>query len=135
MRKLIIIIFSIMLSILMFGCASNDLNTPKDLELKDEYKSDISTNYPDNFKQLTLYLTDSYKNIENLSIEDLKKYGELSTILKEGREVSAFTKTEKLLLNKAVTVQGDLMIYSSDKKADQKVKVKEDLQKVLDLYK
>ena len=137
MRKKIILMFSVMLlSIIMFGCSNNDIKTPKNLELKDEYKKDVSEMYPEHFKQVTLYLIDSYKNIETLSVEDLKKYGDLSEELKEGRDGDALTQTEKLLLKKAVAVQGDLTMYVIDgKKEETKTQLKTNMQTLLDLYK
>ncbi|MBK5239829.1 hypothetical protein [Clostridium sp.] len=142
MGKKIIIIFSIMmLSIMMFGCATDSLKIPNKLELKDEYRDSVSTVYADNFNNCTSHAIYMYKNIENLSmdnssLDDLRKSNSLYKTLFNSKDGSDLSDTEKILTGKILDITGDMIVISGDElKEKYKTELIEHMKLLLDLYK
>ncbi|MBW9147297.1 hypothetical protein KTC92_02510 [Clostridium sp. CM027] len=137
MRKKIILIIGIMLlSIVMFGCSNNDIKTPDTLELKDEYKKDVSEEYIKSFNECTSYAIKLYKNIDNTTEEDIKRMQNLTATLLESKSGSELSESEMLIGKKITDVNSEMVSYylGSDKK-ETKAKLKTNMQSLLDLYK
>ena len=141
MKKKLIIVIGIIIVLILGGIigsktfASGDLQVPNKLELKAQYKNDVSIMYPENFKQITLCAIKLYKNIYNITIIDVQEYSSLSKKLQEGKDGTTMTATERLLLGKINDVNEDLISSCAEKKSATKVKLKQDIQAVLDCYK
>lgn len=136
MRKKIIYVIGIMLlSITMFGCAGGKLKIPRNLDLKEVYKSQVSETYADNFIKCTSYAIELYKNIDNVKSEDLPKFNSLEKTLLKSKSGSTLTESEMVLSKKIDTVCNDIVYYSlGNNTKEDKVKMKIDMQILLDLY-
>ncbi len=139
MRKKISVFIGIMLlSLMMFGCSNNSdtLKIPKNLELKDEYKKDVNEKYAENFNKCTSNAIVMYKNINEMTKEDLEKINDLAKTLIESKSGSELSESEMLIGKKITDVNSELIYYRLGNKSEEsKVKIKEDIQVLLDLYK
>ena len=140
MRKLIIIFSIMMMCVGLFGCsASGDLKIPSNLELKDEYRNDVSAEFGKNFNKCTEHAIYMYENIENIKEEDLKEANALYKILSNssnsGKNTN-LTESEKILAKRNLAITGDvLVIYGDGIKEKFEIELVEDMQILLDLYK
>jgi hypothetical protein len=133
MRKKIIIILGIMLlSIMMFGCSkSDDLKLPKNLELKEEYKSKVSAEFTETLNKIVTKYVEIYNQKEQLQITDLNPLLELDLTPDNVK----LNDTERLLLGKSVKIQTHLVSECDKPTAENKIKLKVDTQILLDCYK
>lgn len=133
-KKIIIVIGIMLLSIMMFGCAAKgNLKVPSTLELKDEYKKDVNTEFDNKLKLIVTKYTELYNQKEPLIITDLDSLLKLD--LKNNNSPSPLTEIEKLLLSKSSKVNGDLIIECDKPTSENKIKLKNDIQILLNYYK
>jgi len=117
----------------MFGCAKSDgLKIPSTLELKDEYKKDVNTEFDNKLKLIVTKYTELYNQKEPLIITDLDSL--LKSDLKNDNS-SPLTETEKLLLSKSSKVNGDLIIECDKPTPENKINLKNNIQILLNYYK
>lgn len=137
MKKIIIILGIMLLSIMMFGCSKSDnLKIPKSLELKDEYKNSVSEKYAENFNKFTSHVIYMYKNINDITREDESKGSTLTKTLLDSKGGSELSEPEVFLSSKIAQLNYDILFYSDGVNSkEDKAKIEEDLKIVLDLYK
>ena len=139
MRKKISVFIGIMLlSLMMFGCSNNSdtLKIPKNLELKDEYKNNVSEKYAENFNKFASHVVYMYKNINDITKEDEYKSNALTKTLLESKASSELSESEVFLSSKIAQLNYDVLFYADGVNSkESKTKIEEDLKAVLALYK
>jgi hypothetical protein len=141
-KKIIVIIIGFIFVLLISGFMINKnvstniriIRIPKNFELKAQYSKDISNDYADNFKQCTLESISIYKNLDTLNMSDVSQLSKLTSILIAGKDKSAITPTEFKLVEKLSPLGSDLIQYSKSNN-ESVIKLKTDLQALLDCYK
>jgi hypothetical protein len=132
MGKKIIIIFSIMLlSIMMFGCANDGLKLPDKLELKEEYKNSVSVEFAEVLNKRIIKYTELYNQEDKLKESDLNIFLDLDL----ANSKTNLNDTERDILSKSSKVFADLISEYDAPTNETRIKLKNDIQIILDYYK
>jgi len=143
MRKKIILIVGIIVILVVGGIIGNkvfanngNLKIPKTLELKDEYKKDLTEKYIKSFNQCISNALGLYKNIDSIKTEDLIKVNDLGKTLLDSKSGSKLTNPEMILAKKVSIINGDIVYYGLGSRTNEdKTKLQSDIKMILDCYK